>query len=403
MHIALYSPAWPLGRIPSGVVTYVHFLRAALIAQGHRVSVFADSIDPECGDGDVYPITTSISRRIGGWLRRLLRRPRDETFSWGEAIAAAMASVHKRDPLDVVEMEESFGWCEAVQRDLGVPVVAKLHGPAFLTAIGVEAESPLARGRVQHEGRALLRVAAVTAPSRFTLEATVKRYNLPAGILEHVPNPISMADEAPQWSLDSCDRRTVLFVGRFDWVKGGDLIVEAFARVLDSYPDARLLFVGPDDGLTDDDGRRRQLVEYANATLGIARMASIACLGKLESNQICELRTRALMTVVASRFETQGYTALEAMAQGCPTIAADAGGLSELIEHGVTGWLFSPGDADSLFLSIVRLLGDAALCERLGKQARVAVREAHSPSTLAVQTTRVYERAVAVFLAGRQV
>ena len=46
MHIALFSPAWPIGRAPNGIVTYVDALRTGLHAQGHRVSI----VSPDVGD-----------------------------------------------------------------------------------------------------------------------------------------------------------------------------------------------------------------------------------------------------------------------------------------------------------------------------------------------------------------
>ena len=64
------------------------------------------------------------------------------------------------------------------------------------------------------------------------------------------------------WSLNEADPRLILFVGRFDRHKGGDLIIDAFARVLLEVPDARLWFVGPDRGYIDANGRTWHIEEY---------------------------------------------------------------------------------------------------------------------------------------------
>lgn len=397
MHIALFSRAWPMGFIPSGIVTYVSCLRAALLVHGHEVSVFAEEIDPENSDDNVYPVRNSLSRRLRGRFLKLTGRPRDDVFTWGEAIAESMLAVHRRTPIDVVEMEESFGWCSDVQRDLGVPVVAKLHGPAFLTATGREAESKLSIRRVHHEGYALRKIAAVVSPSQCTLDAAVKRYRHLPEVTDHVPNPVPQVDDTPQWCASRCERHLILFVGRFDHVKGGDLVIRAFAQILDQFPDAKLIFVGPDPGLLDDTGVERHIDEFAQAVLGSERLASMSYLGKRDAAEIGVLRARAQTTVVASRWENQCYTALEAMAQGCPVVGTNSGGTLEIIEHGVTGLLCRADDAGDLSRAISSLLGNLDLCERLGERARRWVRSAHAPDVLAERSVAVYKRAIVAY------
>lgn len=392
MHIALYARAWPFGHIPNGIVTYVHCMRAALMAEGHRVSLFAELIGPGDHGADVYPVARGFRRRLVGRLSRTMGGSGNDVFNWGTAIADAMARVHRRTPIDIIEMEEAFGWCADVQRLLDVPVVVKLHGPAFLTEAGPQARLPFTVARVASEGRALSKVAAVIAPSRCTLDAVVQRYGSPPGLLEHVPNPLLVADDVPLWSREGCERRTVLFVGKFDWIKGGDVMVRAFAHLLDRYPDAKLVFVGPDDGVADDTGTRIHLAEYTRTVLGAARAASVSFLGRLDSSRIEPLRARAAMTVVASRWENQCYTALEAMAQACPTIATDTGGMTEILDDGVTGLLCKVDDPRDLCRAMCTLFEDMDLGERLGRRARAHVLASHAPAGLARRAASVYER-----------
>ena len=70
-----------------------------------------------------------------------------------------------------------------------------------------------------------------------------------------------------------------------------------------------------------------------------AKADSVDYLGKLAPDEIYKLRTEALVTVLASRWENQSYATLEAMLQGCPTVSSDAGGQGEIIVDGVTGRL----------------------------------------------------------------
>jgi glycosyltransferase involved in cell wall biosynthesis len=79
----------------------------------------------------------------------------------------------------------------------------------------------------------------------------------------------------------------------------------------------------------------------------------------------------ARMLVFPSRyFETFGLVGAEAMSHGVPVIAARVGALPELIDDGVNGLLFEPGDARELARKVRRLWDDPELCRRLGHAAR---------------------------------
>jgi glycogen synthase len=74
--------------------------------------------------------------------------------------------------------------------------------------------------------------------------------------------------------------------------------------------------------------------------------------------------------VVPSRREPWGRVAAEALMSGVPVVAADAGGLPEIVRDGVDGLLYPPGDVDALVRQLRLLTGDAALRARLGRAAR---------------------------------
>ena len=167
-----------------------------------------------------------------------------------------------------------------------------------------------------------------------------------------------------------CDPRTVLFVGRFDRHKGGDLIIEAFGRALRAVPDARLWFVGPDCGLLADDGRRWDLEGFVDDRLPGARTSGrVELLGQQPHSALDGLRRRALVSVVCSRYDVFGLTAAEAMALGCPVVAARVGGLAEIITDDVDGLLHRAGDPDDLAAKLVALLTNPARAAELGRRA----------------------------------
>jgi glycosyltransferase involved in cell wall biosynthesis len=399
MHVALFTPAWPPGAVANGIVTYVAAMRGELMRQGHRVSLF--SPDVRVRAPDLHPVAASPTERVvDALVVRVSRRPRT-VFDLGTTIAATIRRVHARDPIDVVEMEESFGWAGVVAAATSLPLVCKLHGPAFLTLVAAELASEGGREKVRREGDALARLPVIVAPSRYTLDETLRHYALRPTVAEHVVNPVEPPANVELWDPARCERDSVLFVGRFDAVKGGDLMVLAFQRLLARRPGARLVFVGPDPGVLRGDGSAVRLHDFV-ASLGDRALAdAITTTGALAPAQVAELRPRAAVTVVASRRESQGYTALEAMLQACPVVVTDTSGLSEIVEHGVTGLKAMPEDPEALALQIERMLDDRELARALGVAGRAFVLREHAPAAVVARMLGVYRRAIEAANASR--
>lgn len=394
MHIALWSPAWPIEKHHNGIVTYVHWMKRELARQGSRVSVFTTGL-PDAADGpDVHRVERgflgSTARRFAG---RLFSADED-VFGWGGVIGEAMLRVHRTDPIDVIEMEESFGWSAAVASATSIPVLVKLHGPAFLSLVEEELATGFGRERVEREGLALARAEAIASPCAVTLTQTVDRYGLRPVIARHVVNPVAIDAGLPCWSSRSCDPDTLLFVGRFDSRKGGDLVISAFARLLESRLALKLVFVGPDRGLLQPDGTHTSIAAFVAAAVPAHLRDRIDFRGPLPQRDIAALRLRAAVTLLASRWENQGYTALEAMLQGCPVVSSDAGGCPEIIEHGRTGLLARSGDAADLATQLARMLDDPSAAADMGAQARRYVTENHAAETVAAQSLALYRQVI---------
>src|ERR1700690_2519008 len=268
MHIAFWSPAWPLEKYQNGIITYVHWMRRELERRGHRVSVFTNLLDPAASDTRIYVVRRGLWNRL---MRRLMwwrAKSASDVFSFSAVIAAEILRFHRRDPIDVIEIEESFGWFADIERRTSIPVLVKLHGPAFLSLVEDEVNTPFGKEKVEREGRALRRATAVVSPSNSTLERTVERYSLRPKVCAHIVNPIFMDENTPLWRLEASERKTILFVGRFDLRKGADVMLKAFMSMLKTRPDLRLVFVGPDHGLPGSGGRKIQFVPFCESLFG---------------------------------------------------------------------------------------------------------------------------------------
>jgi glycosyltransferase involved in cell wall biosynthesis len=390
VHIGLLCPAWPTNESSNGIVTYVDSLRSELINQGQRVSVFTHVIGQSNKDSGIYSVNpTASSKDLRNLFRRLRWRAHDSSGR-GRAIAAAVNEVHQKDPIDVFEMEESFGWCGDVQQLVPMPLVVKLHGPAFLSLVEEDRDTEAAAARINWEGQALRRAAAIVSPSRATLAATLARYDLYPPIQRVIPNPVLIDKNVKPWHLAECDRKTILFVGRFDKRKGGDTVLIAFRRLLEVDKGLRLIFVGPDVGLTSSRGPRIHFHELINSLFTKEQQQRIGYVGQLPRADIFDLRRKAMLTIITSRWENYPNTALEAMIQGCPLVSCDAGSMSEVVDHGDTGLLARAGDIGDLCQKIMCLLSDPSKAAQMGARARQFMTSRHSAAELTKLTIDLY-------------
>jgi glycosyltransferase involved in cell wall biosynthesis len=395
MHIAFWSPGWPLEKYQNGIVTYVHWMKRELEARGHQVSVFTSELDRAAAEPGIY----LVRRRLRGRLRRHLLRgrsvPGHDTFAFAAEIAAAILAVHRRGPIEVIEMEESFGWFAEIARRTGLPMLVKLHGPAFLSLVEEELSTAFGREKIEREGKALRLARVLTAPSISTLERTLARYGLAPAVCAQVANPLMMDADTPVWDLEQCSRNTILFVGRFDQRKGADVILKSFRSMLRVRPDLRLIFVGPDSGLPGPDGECIHFAEYCDALFGNLH-DRVDYRGRMPNRDIARLRAAAMVTVVASRWENQSYALLETMFQGCPLVSTDAGGCPESVVDGVTGRLARSEDPQQFAAQVLAMIADPREAQTLGAAGRRYVLEKHAPAQVADASLALYARTVAL-------
>jgi N-acetyl-alpha-D-glucosaminyl L-malate synthase BshA len=156
--------------------------------------------------------------------------------------------------------------------------------------------------------------------------------------------------------------KVVIHLSNFRPVKRIDAVVAIFARICRQV-DARLLMVG--------DGPELGTVYRVGRELGV--LDRIDAMGAQEA--IIPLLSAADLFLLPSAQESFGLAALEAMACEVPVVASRVGGLPEVIEDGVSGFLHPPEDLDALAASAVSLLTDATLHRRITTAARKTVRE----------------------------
>ena len=338
-------------------------LAKELAVRGHGVHVI--STDPPFRLKDYQP--DLWFHRVNTPAYPLFREPQ-----YVISLATRIVQIAREFDLDVVHAHYAVPHATAaylakqiLERSCGIPhvprIITTLHG-TDITLVGSDPSytETVAFSIAEYDG--------VTAVSESLKADTVRSLAvkreiavipnfLECGVYRRVPNPELRARYCPA----GCEK-LLMHMSNFRPVKRPTAVVEVFARIAARIP-SRLLLVGDGPELDGalDTARRLGVIQQVDA-LG-------------EQDQIVPLLSIADLFLLPSAQESFGLAALEAMACEVPVIASRVGGLHEVVEDGVTGYLRPPDDLDGMVECGVRLLTDPALHRAFAREGRRVVSE----------------------------
>lgn len=277
-------------------------------------------------------------------------------------LASKMVEVARQQKLDLLHVHYAIPHASSAytakrilaSSGVDLPVITTLHG-TDITLLGKDPSfEPVISFAINESD-------AVTAVSSSLRSDTYKLFGINCDI-DVIPNFIcpqhfanlGSAHDRSEFAAE--DEALVCHVSNFRPVKRVKDVVRTFARLVEQRP-ARLMMVG--------DGPDRPAAERLSRELGLGDKVSF--LGKLKNP--LEALSIADLFLLPSESESFGLAALEAMACGVPVVASEAGGLPEVIRHGVSGMLAPVGDVDTMGDHAAFLL-DPAHHERFRNQAR---------------------------------
>src|ERR1700690_1443063 len=249
-----------------------------------------------------------------------------------------------------------------------LPFVTTLHG-TDITLVGLDRSYlPITRFSIEQSH-------GVTAISQYLRNRTISIFDIKKNI-EVIPNFVNCDDylRKPEWlkkrsEYVSNDERLLVHLSNFRPVKRVLDVIEIFDRVRKKIP-SKLLLIG--------DGPDRSQAEWLAVQKGIHE--HVLFLGK--QDQIREKLAMSDVMLMPSELESFGLAALEGMACEVVPIATRTGGVPEVIEHGVSGYLADVGDVDTMARYAIDLLGDESALRAMGKRARAAAQEKYCSSKI---------------------
>ncbi len=164
-------------------------------------------------------------------------------------------------------------------------------------------------------------------------------------------------------------RPVVLYIGRFEVVKGIFVLLSAWEQIAKQFPDHRLLFIG--EGNEEDNLKAAISKSPVSAQIEVIPFQSQPIIKE-------HLYSSQLIVVPSAYREMFGLIGLEAFACGIPVISTNVAGIPEWCIHEKTGLLVEMNDINSHSEAIVRLLNDPILCKQLTEQAHHFVPEKHN-------------------------
>lgn len=366
-----------------GASVHVRESTEAFTASGHEVELVAQRLgSPQGGEPSVPVVAVPPSQEVEALSRPLRPQAYD-----AELESAVEELIDRRRPDLLYERYTLFGLA-------GVGAARKSGVPHFL-----EVNAPLVEEAASHRG--LRELPAARAAERKILAETdrvfavsrelARMLDVDPARVEVLPNAVNPERVRPGGKRAKVRRNLGLegdfvvgFVGSLKPWHGVEVLLEAFRRLAEREPLARLLLVG--------DGPERQKIEARAAEMDgrVVLTGSVgheSVLGYVEAMDAC---TAPYST--AQNFYFSPLKVFEYMAMGRPVVASRVAQITELINPEETGLLVEPGDPDALAEALFRISRSPEAALRMGSSGRRWVTEHRTWERNVHQIVSAYER-----------
>ncbi|MEM2419435.1 MAG: glycosyltransferase family 4 protein [Candidatus Bathyarchaeia archaeon] len=373
-------------RIIGGISSHVYYLSKNLAKNDVKVYVvtcdFPGAPDHEVMDGvEVFRIDSykNPSPDFASWVYLMNMNMQKEAAE----IVKNLGGVDIFHAHDWLVANAGIGLKHVFRR----PLLATVHSTEIGRRNGLHSDYE----RMIHETEAWLTYEAwrVICCSNYMVSHVKWAFSLPEDKLVMIPNGVDAKEyEKSTVNLNQFRRRfalpeekIVLYVGRLVYEKGIHVLVNAIPKILEKV-NAKFVVIG--------NGYMKETLWEHVKRMGLAH--KVLFTGFVDDETLRNLQKCADVSVVPSLFEPFGIVAIEAMAAKSPVVVSDTGGLSEIVEHDVTGVKVYPDNPDSLAWGVTRVLLDEGYANRLRENAYRVVLEKFNWEKISRQTKSVYER-----------
>lgn len=386
--------------VNSGIANHFYELAQGLSQLGHQVHVLfvtdrelteedilAEVSDNQKGKIYLHPISIELPNWVerlfqGKWAQKLLLK-KIWTVLQTKKILSKLVEKHE---IDVIETTSYDFLCLAY--------LFKRKRPPIVTRVSTTLKQ-INRDHYEFVSKAIkiasfLEGLMIRFSDRLTTHTLAHRdeicndFKINPDRFKIIPHGIQLPENITvEKSYQWLEKINVLYVGRFEYRKGIDVLLEAIPLVLDKINNIYFTLVGQVS---------ENIYQHKfQAMWGKKFYDCVIFAGKVDSEKLNQMYRECDLFVAPSRYESFGLIYVEAMSYGKPVIGCKTGGIPEVIDEEVTGLLAQSGDPKDLAEKILKLAGDADLRHQMGQQGRLRVERLFSREQMAKQTIENYE------------
>ncbi|MBE9199984.1 MULTISPECIES: glycosyltransferase [unclassified Nodularia (in: cyanobacteria)] len=298
-------------------------------------------------------------------------------------------------PFDVIEFAEynAEGFTTIRAKKLlnefaNTQLVVKLHTPrSLLVEIDEEkhttTQTPI---DIYLEDYCVKNADIVTSPSASLAEYFTKR--LDVNCITRSPYPLLLSTIKPTRKFVKSQIEKITFIGSIQVRKGVDTFIEAAKIILAKEPNFIFEMYGRD---TYSAPFYRSYTEYLQKRIPYDLKDKIIFKGAAPYAEIPEILLDTCFCVFPSRWENWANVCLEAMSFGCVVIGSQEGGMSEMIEHGNSGFLINPSHAEEIAHTILDNYRNIAYLQQISETAQSSIQQWCDPELASAQVEESYK------------
>lgn len=356
----------------SGLTIYTERLARAWAGRGHRVTVLTSQFDKSLPREEMVNGVRVVRLPVAFRISKGVIMPSIPFRAWQEIRKADLVNLHVPQ-LDAAPIA-------VLARLMGRPVLLTYHCDLQLPGGLVNRLANFASDLANHIA-ARVANAIVTNTMDYAEHSPFLRQYI--GKVHGIPPPVTLPKIEPaavaalrQKLGLGPDDLVIGMVARLAAEKGAEMLVRALPRVLEKFPQARVLYAGQHEGVMGEEAYAAMLAPMIAALgdkwrfLGLIPDEELAAFF-----QIC----RAVVVPSTNATESFGIVQVEAMTSGTPAVASDLPGMRQPVLNSGMGRTFPMGDADALAAALMEVLGQP---ERFRGDV-AAITQRYAPDTIA--------------------
>ena len=394
MHIVYVCREYPPTLRGGGIATYIRLIAQGLVERGNKVTVICASDDTRTSS-DYRDKGVRVIRLSGGDFilpsvesTSLLKKFRFiyRFDSYRKKIREAILEL---DDIDIIEVAD-FGAESYFLKDINAPVVVRLHTPSLFdrTTLGIkkyQGKDKLFQFIGEREKYILKHADFLSSCSESLKEWTIQNLGVDSNKIEVIYNPIELPTHKVELK-SSTTKATIVFVGTISDVKGCGDLFEAGKLLAEKNVDFDMFLYGKMGEFAENLKMNEQSYPWFHVT------------GKIEREKLFSIYCNASVVCFPSWWDNMPMVCLEAMGVGAVVLGSSSGGMSEIIQDSINGYLIEPHNVNLLAEKLQFLINlDSKTKKQISDNAKKRIENDFSLRTIVDKTIDYYNRVINKF------